>query len=233
MSLFAIAVAVGLVGGYARGGRVGRLGQLQLRAPVFAGLALAFQAGAGLAPRSARFPLVAFSYALVGIWLVLNAGRRRPVLRTGVALLALGWLMNGLAIGSHRGMPVSADAMERAGFPSGYDVADGHRFKHVVDTRRTPADWLGDVIPVRPLGAVISLGDLALLAGVALCLGGAMVSSPAVLGPGSDVGGAPRHRGPHRAWREPAPPGDDGGATSFDPYPALAACGISVRLRAP
>ena len=228
MTLFAIAVAGGMAAGYARGGRLGRLGQLRLRAPVLAGVALALQAGAGLAPRPARLLLVASSYALVGVWLVLNAGWRQPVLRSGVALLALGWLMNGLAIAPHGGMPVSAGAMERTGFPAGYDVADGHLFKHVVDTRRTPVDWLGDVIPVRPLGAVISLGDLALLAGVALSVSGAMV--PSVLEPGSDVGGAPRHRGHHRAWREPAPPGDDGGATTFDPLPVLAASGIAVRL---
>jgi hypothetical protein len=238
VTLFAIAVAVGLAAGYARGGRLGHLGQLRLRAPVLAGLALAVQAGAGLFPPASRFMLVALGYALVGVWLVVNARARGLTLRVGIGLLALGWLLNGLAIATNGGMPVSADALERAGVPSSTDVADGHLYKHVTGNRGTPNDWLGDVIPVRPLAAVISLGDLALLAGIAVCLGGVMASPGEAGGqlrpslttvqePGNDIGGSPRHRRRHRVWREPAPPGDDGGATIFDPHVALAACGIT------
>lgn len=237
-----IAVAVGLAVGYARGGRLGRLGHLRLQAPVLPGLALAVQAGAGLVPRASRFALVALAYGLVGVWLVLNVAGRGPALRVGIGLLALGWLLNGLAIGPNRGMPVSAHALERAGISSTTNVSEGHLYKHVPGGRSAPADWLGDVIPVRPLGAVVSLGDLALLAGIAFCVGGAMASPggaarrPRVLlppttaqEPGSDVGGSPRLRRSHRVWREPAPPGDDGGATIFDPHVALAACGITFR----
>lgn len=180
MRLFAIAVAVGLAAGYARDGRLGRLGQLRLRAPVFAGSALALQAGAGLVAPSRRFALVAVSYVLVGAWVVANARGRALAIRLGLALLALGWLMNVVPMAAHRGMPVSAHALDAAGLSADYDVADGHYYKHVLDRRSTPVDWLGDVIPVRPLGAVISLGDVALLAGIALCLSGAMVGAGAV-----------------------------------------------------
>ena len=250
MSLFAIAVAVGLSAGHARGGRLGRLGQLRLRAPVLAGLALAVQAGAGLVPAPSRSLLVFVGYALVGAWLALNAAGRPRGLRVGIGLLALGWALNGLAMAPHGGMPVSGPAMERAGFPPGYDVTDGHLYKHVAGDRQTPVDWRADVIPVRSLGAVISLGDLALLAGIATCLGAAMVSpgaqapSPNGLagsrpvasvgtaqGPGPQVGGAPRHRRLARAWREPAPPGDDGGATISVPAAAAGASGARLGLR--
>ena len=255
MSLFAIAVAVGLSAGYARGGRLGRLGHLRLRAPVLAGLALAAQAGAGLAPTSSRSSIVVVSYAMVGTWLALNLGGRPRALRLGIGLLALGWLLNGVAMAPHGGMPVSATAMEEVGFPAGYDVTDGHLYKHVGDDRDTPVDWLGDVIPVRSLGAVISLGDLALLAGIAVCLGAGMRSSacdpelpnapgacdapeePAQLRtagmlqePGRHVSGAPRRRRPDQRWREPAPPGNDGGATIPVPEAVTAASGTPLSL---
>ena len=174
-----IAVAVGLAAGYARGGRLGRLGHLGLRAPVFVGAALAIQAGAALVAPSRRFALVAVSYGLVGAWVMANARGRALAIRLGVGLVALGWLLNVVPIAAHRGMPVSAQALDDAGLSAGHDVADGHLYKHVVDRRSTPVDWLGDVIPVRPLDAVISLGDVALLAGIALCLGGAMVATTA------------------------------------------------------
>ncbi|HEX2274968.1 MAG TPA: DUF5317 family protein [Acidimicrobiales bacterium] len=201
MTLFAIAVAVGLAAGYARGGRLGRLGQLRLRAPGLAGLALAVQAGAGLVPTSRRFSLIALSYTLVGTWLVLNLGRRQAALRLGVGLVALGCLLNGVAMVPHRGMPVSAAAMERAGFSSAEDVTDGHLFKHVPAGRPTPVDWLGDVVPVRPLGAVVSVGDFALLAGIAVCLAAGMALPRTVQVPGSDADGLARHRRRHRGGR--------------------------------
>ena len=243
MKLLAIAVAAGIAGGHAQSGRLGRLGELRFRAPVLAGLALAVQAGAGLIPEGQRFAMVVLGYVLVGSWIVANSRGRPPALRLGMALLALGWGLNVLAIAPHRGMPVSDDALRRAGFAAEYDVADGHLFKHTPDRRDTPVDWLGDVIPVRHLGAVISIGDLALLAGIAICVGGAMApASPAlaspdraqdrvdarpvtVQAPGADVGGHPRGQRRRRAWREPAPPGEDGGATIASPEAALAASG--------
>ena len=230
MRLFTIAVAVGLSAGYARDGRLGRLGQLRFQAPVLVGSALAFQAGAGLVPPTQRFALVVASYGLVGAWLVTNARRRPLGLRLGIGLAALGWLLNAVAMAPHRGMPVSADALHRVGFPAGYDVADGHLFKHTPDHLRTPVDWLGDVIPVRPLGAVVSAGDLALLAGIAVCLAATMAPPASRAGdttriirsrrsrtPGPTSAVPPRRRRRRRGWREPAPPGKDGGATIFPP----------------
>jgi hypothetical protein len=232
VTLFTIAVAAGLAAGYARGGRLGRLGQLRLRAPALAGLALAMQAGAGLVSPSGRFAVVAVSYALVGTWLVLNLGRRCGALRLGVGLLAVGWVLNGVAIAPHRGMPVSHAAMERAGFSPAEDVTDGHLFKHVPDGRTTAVDWLGDVIPVRSLGAVVSVGDLALLAGVAVCVAAAMASPRTVQAPRNSAAGVARHRRrDDRAWREPAPPGDDGGAKAFDPHVVLAGGGVTLEAR--
>lgn len=197
MRLFALAVAAGLAGGYARGGRFGCLGRLRLRAPVLVGTALALQAGAGLVAPSRRLVLVAASYVLVGAWLMANARGRALAIRLGLGLVALGWLLNVVPIAALRGMPVSAAALQEAGLPAGYDVADGHNYKHVVDRRSTPVDWMGDVIPVRPLDAVISLGDVALLAGIALFLAGAM--APAA--PTPRTGGGLVGPGPHNDRR--------------------------------
>lgn len=197
MTLFAIAVAAGCAGGYARSGRLRRLGDLRLQAPALVGLALALQLGAGLAPEGWRAATIAASYVLIGAFLVLNSRGRSAVVKGGVALLAVGWLLNVVVMAPHRAMPVSGHALARTGM-AGVDVTEGHLSKHVAAGGHSPADVLGDVIPVPALHAVLSVGDLALLAGVALCIAGAMV-----IVPGPDDGAAeeptPSRRHPEEA----------------------------------
>lgn len=180
MTLFLLAVAAGLLAGWTMGGRLGQLAGLRLRAPTLVALALALQVGAGVAASGWRLALVAVSYLLAGAWLGRNLPGRSMRLRAGLALLALGWALNLAAMIPHQGMPVSSQALHRVGAPLGADVGDGHLSKHV-RAHASAVSWLGDVIPVRPLKAVISIGDLALLAGVGLCVAGAMT-----LGPGGD-----------------------------------------------
>lgn len=173
MILLAIAVAVGCALGYARNGRLRRLGDLRLQAPALVGLALVLQVGAGPAPEGWRGALIGCSYALVGIFLAANLRGRTTALRAGIALLALGWLLNVAAMAPDRAMPVSATALERTGQAS-TDVTAGHLSKHLLGNAHAPLRFLGDVIPVPALRAIVSLGDLALLAGVALCIAAAM-----------------------------------------------------------
>ncbi|MFN2607654.1 MAG: DUF5317 family protein [Acidimicrobiales bacterium] len=179
MTLFAIAVAAGCLGGYARSGRLRRLGDLRLSAPALVGLALAFQVGAGLAPEGWRGAAIGASYVLAGAFLAANLRGRSPVVRAGIALLALGWGLNVMVMAPHRAMPVSAEALRRTG-GARVDVRTGHLSKHVNAAGPSAVGLLGDVIPVRPLRAVLSLGDLALLAGVALVVGGGMGGGLAV-----------------------------------------------------
>jgi hypothetical protein len=186
MRLFAMAVALGLPVGWLLGGRPRHLASVQLRASVLVGLALAMQLGAGLTPRAARFPLVAASYAVAGAWFVVNARRRSGAIRMAVGLLAVGWLLNVAAIVPNRGMPVSAAAAERVGASAHAEVEIGQLWKHVDGRAGSPLGWLGDVLPVRPLGAVISIGDILLLAGIAWCVAAGMQPvSPAPLSRGT------------------------------------------------
>jgi hypothetical protein len=181
VTLFLIALACGVAAGRLRGGRLRRLGGLRLRAPVLIGLALVFQVGAGLTPRSTRLPLLAASYVLAGAWLAVN-GRHRPGgLRLGLLLLAIGWVLNATAMAPNGGMPVSRVALVRAG--AGVGVEQGHLSKHVAGHAGSTASWLGDVVPVRPLGAVVSAGDLVLLVGVGLCVAAGMTGAVAGLEP--------------------------------------------------
>jgi hypothetical protein len=195
MRLFFVALAVGVPAGLLLGGRLRHLASLELRAPLLVVLALAMQVGAGLAPRSARFPVVATSYALAGAWFVLNTRRRPLAIRIAVGLLAVGWLLNVAAIVPNRGMPVSAAAVEQVQPSAKPEVEVGQFSKHVDGYAASPLRWLGDVLPVRPLGAVISVGDVFLLVGLAWCIAAGMRSAaPELLptGPGGRAVGTRR-----------------------------------------
>jgi hypothetical protein len=97
------------------------------------------------------------SNALVAAFLVANA--RLP----GIALAALGMVMNVVVIAANGAMPVSEKALERAGF----DGRVGEfGTKHELLDEDTNLPWLADVIPV-PGRTIISLGDVVLALGIA------------------------------------------------------------------
>jgi hypothetical protein len=152
--------------------RTGGLSALNLRATplVFAGLALQFAPALGAYPKSALIPGLLASYALIALWLVVNVRLQRGVYRGAFALLAAGWLLNFIPIAANRGMPVSAWASAKASAPN--IPHRGAMVKHVVADSSSPARVLGDVIPVAPLHAVISFGDIVLALGVAAIAGG-------------------------------------------------------------
>jgi hypothetical protein len=144
------------------GGRLSRLGELRFRWGWAALGALALQVAiTTLAPTgSTRLHelLHLASYALAAGCLVANRHIR------GLPVLALGAALNALVIAVNDGvMPASARAMElasltpSAGFANSAAVADPKLL------------FLGDVIPVPgpwPLGNVISVGDLLIIAGL-------------------------------------------------------------------
>jgi hypothetical protein len=59
--------------------------------------------------------------------------------------------------------------------------------KHVAADDTTRLLWLGDVVPVRPIGKVVSSGDIVLLLGVAAAAAAGMA--------GGQSGGEPRATG--------------------------------------
>ena len=86
----------------------------------------------------------------------------------GMGVLAIGLACNFAAVLVHGGMPVRASAVVEAGVARPGELADvdlgaGRRFERQGDA----APALGDVIPVEPMGAVVSFGDLIAAMGVA------------------------------------------------------------------
>ncbi|MGH9155307.1 MAG: DUF5317 family protein [Acidimicrobiales bacterium] len=189
MLIFPLALGSGVVAGYAGGGRLHGLGLLRLRAHLLLFGAVATQLALPAVSDDLRFPMVTLSYAMVGGWLLVNVGHRATILRVALGLLAVGWMLNAATIAANGGMPVSMEAFHAAGGPAeGLDAAAID--KHVVSGPGTRLAALGDVIPVPPLGAVVSVGDIAMVVGIMLTVAAAMASV--------------RTTGPRRVLREEA-----------------------------
>ena len=128
------------------------------------GVGLQLVIGASEVPASGE--LFAASLALLTGFVVVN----RHIV--GMGVLAIGLAANFAAVLVHGGMPVRASALLAADVAQPGELADvdlgaGRRFERTTDL----APALGDIIPVRPLGAVMSFGDLIALAGVGAVAG--------------------------------------------------------------
>ncbi|MDH3729738.1 MAG: DUF5317 domain-containing protein [Acidimicrobiia bacterium] len=154
-----VAVAIALV----RGGRISNLARIELLAWPLLFLAAAIQLGAELLPddrpwsRWGGVSLILGSYALLLIVILINRDR------SGLWLAGLGILLNFLVIGLNSGMPVSAEAAALAGSGEAELVFDA---KHVALDAESRLAFLADVIPVRAIGQVLSIGDVLLAVGL-------------------------------------------------------------------
>lgn len=180
MSLILAVSLVAIVLGYLTGGRLSGLADLPLRRIWLVWAAFLLQLVVAFLSDSARevlrLPLVGVSFVLVLSWIVLQRRVLRPVLRTALLIVAIGWGMNLTVIALNNGMPVSAEALERVGLPSD-DIESGDLNKHVEADEDAKLPWLGDVIPLPLFGTLrkaVSLGDLVMLVGMALFLPAAM-----------------------------------------------------------
>ena len=180
---------IGLIGGFAVGGRIDNLIAIRLRWPlvIFGALALRLGTEAALGrdvaiAESLRVPLLAAAYGVlaVGLW----ANRARP----GMSLALVGIGLNAAAILVNGGfMPVWEPSLTAAGFGR----ADVLSPIHVIlpATLDSAFFWsagpLGDVIPVPLpfLRNVLSIGDVILDAGLAFFLFAALVRHPDEVGP--------------------------------------------------
>ena len=169
-----LALAVGIIVGLARGGSFANLSRTQLAGIplVFAGVIL--QLGSTLAERATDvtwlpLSLVLCSFALTFGFAALNW--RLP----GMALIATGALMNFVVIAANGGMPVSLDALERAGLGNPFEgdaVTKGAHHALDDDDRLT---FLADVIPIKVTANVVSAGDVVIWAGLLLLIQQLMV----------------------------------------------------------
>jgi hypothetical protein len=178
MLVLPIACFLGVAAGRLAGGRVRHLVHLHFRRVMVVVIAVALQLAVPWVPPGWRFALVSCSYAAVGAWLVANMSRRPSPLRLGLALVTAGWMLNFAVVMLNRGMPVSLDAARQVGAQPGFDVARGNFSKHVPLRSGTALAPLGDVIPVRALGTVVSAGDVAIFGGMVLVLAAGMAAVP-------------------------------------------------------
>ena len=170
--LFLIAVLVGVVVGYVRGGRLGNLSQFGLRFVWLVAVALAIQLL--VFPLFSERPIIPFgttafhaiSYVLVFAFLFINL-RIWPLVVIGV-----GAILNVLAIAFNSGrMPVSMTALERTGAVTMIQfLSESPVYGNVVKMSETTrlnvlGDWL--YLPVwSPITAAFSLGDVVIILGL-------------------------------------------------------------------
>ena len=198
VGVLVVAAAVGLL----FGGSLRALGELSFRWWGLALIGLAVQ----FIPTDSRGWAVALliaSYALLTVFVVANI--RMP----GMPLIAVGFVLNIVAVGANGGMPVSDHALHMA-YGGGYaeqrkELVGGGGAKHHLQSEDDVLVFLTDVVPVpAPIRIVLSVGDLLSLAGAA------WVVAAATLGHTVDwaqvVGGKHRRRYVKRAM-ERAPAG--------------------------
>lgn len=162
MVLIVIGLAVCV--GFIAGGSLRPFDRLKVHwwAVALAGLALqgiSLSSGIG---RPAGSAVLVGSYGLLFAFALVN--RRLPALW----LVMAGLVLNILVIGANGGMPVSASALETAGARAEGLIGAGTAKHHLMGPGDT-LTALGDVIGIPPpVGAVISIGDVLLYAGVAI-----------------------------------------------------------------
>jgi hypothetical protein len=155
--------------GYLVGGRLGRFAGLNLNwwGVALGGLALQTLPVPGSLPDGTPRPgtlMLLASYVLLLTFLAAN--RRVP----GARLMAAGVFLNLVVVIANGGMPVSADAIERAS-GSLNTTPTVEATKHHLMTEQDTLTVLGDVIPLPPpIGVVLSIGDVLLYLGVAWCV---------------------------------------------------------------
>jgi len=115
---------------------------------------------------AARVSVVIASHVVITGWLVLQVVCMRGALRVAVGVLAFGAFLNLIPIVAHGSMPVSTSAVRSLHLHRTVDVSKGHYGKHVAARGSDPTTWLGDVIPIRPLRAVVSVGDIVMMLGI-------------------------------------------------------------------
>ncbi|WP_238173391.1 DUF5317 domain-containing protein [Kribbella speibonae] len=146
----------------ATGGRFGRLAGTTLTGVHWLAAAAIGQLLGSL------FGGTAYPVGLIGSAVCIAVFLRMNLRHAGVGLLALGFFSNAVVVALNGAMPVSLNALARAGV-SGAVVTDP---RHEISGSATRLQWLGDVVPVAlpGLGQAISPGDVLIAAGAGLLL---------------------------------------------------------------
>ncbi len=166
---------VALAAGLLAGGRLRNVATVRLEALWLLYVALVL----GLAPLFLEMPsgptrlLTTSGNLLVAAFLVRNLLTHTGVIRIGLAIIALGWILNALVMTANSGrMPLSLAAYRRSGQTDAPTPGRGGFFKITIAGPHTHLSWLGDVIAINPIHRVLSAGDLLLIAGIGVTVAG-------------------------------------------------------------
>jgi hypothetical protein len=173
MLVVLMALVIGVAAGYLSGGRLHNLEHLRLTRPWLALVALSLQlvaftpVGAAL-PQWGEVALHFVSYGILAWFVVLN---RRHL---GVCIAGLGLGLNLAAIAANHGyMPASKTALDLAGMAYSGETLNNS----AVMGAGTHLRFLGDVFAVpswMPAANVFSVGDVLIVAGIAVLLAASM-----------------------------------------------------------
>jgi hypothetical protein len=156
MRILLIAIAAGFALAFPLGGRFANLKGRSLRLWFLLPLGLLLElAAVGSAGPSVPFALVLLGFACLFAFAVANLGV------TGFWMITLGLFLNALAIGINHGMPIGHKALAHTGNNSSVYPA-----LHHVQRGSDRLLILGDVVPISPIGEVVTFGDLILDVGL-------------------------------------------------------------------
>lgn len=176
MGYAVVAIVVGAVVGLATGGSFKHLGDYRLAGWYLLPAGIVLQVLSASSGGNTALALMVASYAC----LIAVAAINIRVVPVGMALVATGLALNLVVIAANRGMPVRPSAVVDAGIVDSLtDLRDIRlRAKHHYEKPDSRLMFLADVIPVRPLREVLSLGDLVMSAGVAFCVSSLLRKQP-------------------------------------------------------
>ncbi|MCU1379791.1 MAG: hypothetical protein JWN29_2774 [Acidimicrobiales bacterium] len=164
MGFTLFALLLGVVLGLATGGRPSNVGKRPLRGVGALGAAVVLQALPHLVVVSDTTGLA----CILGSYVLLVAFALANVRLVGMPVVLVGLLLNVVVIGANSGMPVRGDAIltiDRERTPAELrDIEFGAK-RHLEDASDR-LTFLGDVVPVPPIGQVLSFGDLILAVGL-------------------------------------------------------------------
>ncbi|MER7003035.1 DUF5317 family protein [Dactylosporangium sp. NPDC000555] len=165
--LIVIPPLAGVIVGYLLGGRLSGLRTIRLVAIWLLWLAAFVQAAQYYLPGARDFveirvgvPPLVVVFAPVLIWLGVNLRNWPAAIRVAGAVIALGAVLNGIAIAVNGRMPYSPAMAESVGLRPGLTTP-----KNAPVDADTRLSFLGDTIPIAPLRKVISPGDVLISGG--------------------------------------------------------------------
>lgn len=162
MAYAVVAIVLGGVVGLLSGGRLQNLGEHRLAAWPLLPAGVIVQVLSNVTHGSVALTL------LLGSYVALLAFAACNVRVLGMAFVVIGLACNLVVIGANRGMPVRPQAVIRAGIANSQrDLADIRlQAKHHYERPSDRLLFLADVIPVRPLREVLSVGDIVMSLGI-------------------------------------------------------------------